>query len=52
MKVILIANNAPNNMKEIIDIDKDDFVIAIDGGFDLLLKQKIKIDLINNFIDE
>ena len=51
MKVILIANNAPKNIKEIIDIEKDDFVIAIDGGFDLLLKQKIEIDLIIGDLD-
>lgn len=51
MRVIVVASYAPSNIKEIINIKQTDFVIAVDGGFDILIKQKIKIDLVIGDMD-
>lgn len=51
MKVIVVANNAPSSIKSLIDIKDNDFIIAVDGGFDELIKQKIRIDLVIGDLD-
>lgn len=51
MRVILIANNAPDNILDIISIENDDLVIAVDGGFDVALKQKINVNLVIGDLD-
>lgn len=51
MKVYIVTNYAPNNIDEIINIQEEDYVVAVDGGFDLLIKQKIKIDIVVGDMD-
>lgn len=51
MTVYVVANYAPTNITEIINIKNNDFVIAVDGAFDYLIKQKVKIDLVIGDMD-
>jgi len=46
MKTIVITNYAPDNIRDIITIDDNDLVIAVDGALSQVLKQKIKVDLV------
>ena len=46
MKVIVITNQVPPKIKDLIEINDEDYVIVVDGAFDSVLKQKIKIDLV------
>lgn len=46
MKVVVITKNAPKKIREVININDNDFVIVVDGAFDQVIKQKIKIDLV------
>lgn len=51
MRVLVFSGVLPKNIKEIIDLKNDDFIIAVDQAFDQLLKQKIKIDLVVGDMD-
>jgi|SRR5690625_2252505 len=51
MRVIVITKELPNNINDIINIKDNDYVIVVDGAFDNVLKQRIKIDLIIGDMD-
>ncbi|MFA5692126.1 MAG: thiamine diphosphokinase [Acholeplasmataceae bacterium] len=46
MKTVIIANPTPNNINEIIKINQDDYVVAVDGAYLECLNQNIKVDFI------
>ncbi|MDY0277147.1 MAG: thiamine diphosphokinase [Acholeplasma sp.] len=51
MKVTVFAPFVPKEITNVITIESDDYVIAVDGAFDELIKQKIKIDLVVGDLD-
>lgn len=51
MRVLVFANEVPKNINDVINIRKDDYIIAVDGAFDQLFKQKVKIDLVIGDMD-
>src|SRR5690554_8792 len=51
MRVLLFVQEVPKKINDIIAIKENDYIIAVDGAFDELLKQKIKIDLVIGDID-
>lgn len=50
MRVLVFSSEVPT-VNEVVNIKEDDYVIAVDGAFDQLLKQKIKIDLVIGDMD-
>lgn len=51
MRAIVITNEAPSDINNIITIKEDDYIIVVDGAFDSVVKQKIKIDLVIGDMD-
>lgn len=51
MKTIIITKKAPKNIANLITINKNDFVIAVDGALSEVLKQNIRIDLVIGDLD-
>lgn len=51
MRVIVITNEVPDNLNDIINIKDTDYVIVVDGAFDSSYKQKIKMDLVIGDMD-
>lgn len=45
MKVIVVTRQTPENINDLITIEQNDFIIAVDGALMSLFKQKIKVDL-------
>lgn len=45
MRAIIISNPV-KNIKKLIDINKDDFIIAVDKAFDICLKEKVSPNLL------
>lgn len=50
MRVLVFSSEVPI-INEVINVKEDDFIIAVDGAFDQLLKQKAKIDLVIGDMD-
>jgi len=50
MRVLVFSSEVPI-INEVINVKEDDFIIAVDGAFDQLLKQKINIDLVIGDMD-
>ncbi|HHT55375.1 MAG TPA: thiamine diphosphokinase [Acholeplasma sp.] len=50
MRVLVFSSEVPT-INEVINVKEDDFIIAVDGAFDQLLKQKINIDLVIGDMD-
>ena len=46
MKVYVITYPAPKDIKKIVKIDQNDYVIAVDQGLYFANKQRIKVDLV------
>lgn len=46
MKTYIITYPTPKKIKELVNINEDDFVIAVDKGLEEAVKQNIKIDLV------
>lgn len=51
MRVYVITSQVPSNIKRLISIKESDYIIAVDGAFDELIKQKVKIDLVIGDMD-
>lgn len=51
MRVLVYTGVFLKNVRELVKVNETDYVIATDGAFDQLLKEKIKIDLVVGDMD-
>ncbi|VEU81167.1 thiamine diphosphokinase [Haploplasma axanthum] len=51
MKVVVFSNIVPDKVNSLVGIENDDFIIAVDGAFDSLIKQKVRVNLVVGDLD-